>query len=123
MLMKLWNDDRGAITSMEIVLCATILVVGLIVGLASARDAIVTELADFGGAIGSLNQSYSFDSFTITFGMEPDEYTFVFVGSSFEDAEDSCDTSETGNPNSRCVVLCDSALLICEVGTPVMPAP
>ena len=97
---------------MEIVLCATILVIGLIVGLTSARDAIVTELADFGGAIGSLNQSYSFASITIFApdpGGGPPIPIITIAGSEFIDLLDDCDTSTPPNTNSRCVTLCTAA--------------
>ena len=43
---RLWNEEVGAIVSAEIMLVATILVIGMIVGLKSVRDSVVTELAD-----------------------------------------------------------------------------
>jgi hypothetical protein len=60
MIRNLWNDERGFIVSAELVLIATILVIGLIVGMVSLRNQIVQELADVGQAIGSLSQSYCF---------------------------------------------------------------
>jgi hypothetical protein len=59
-LRTLWNDDAGFIVSAELVLVATILVIGLIVGLTSLRNQIVQELVDVGQAIGSMSQSYAF---------------------------------------------------------------
>ncbi len=55
---RLWDDESGAVMSTEIILIATIVVIGAIVGLATYRDAIVQELADTGIAISTLNQSY-----------------------------------------------------------------
>jgi Flp pilus assembly pilin Flp len=60
MLKRLWADEGGAILSAELILIMTILVIGLIAGLKTLQDAVVTELADVAGAIGSLNQSYGF---------------------------------------------------------------
>ena len=60
MLKRLWNEEVGAIVSAEIMLVATILVIGAIVGLKSVRDSVVTELADVAQAIGNVNQSYSY---------------------------------------------------------------
>lgn len=59
-LSRLWNDDRGFIISAELVLVATILVIGMIVGLVSIRNQVVQELVDVGQAIGSISQSYAY---------------------------------------------------------------
>jgi len=55
---KLWNDDAGFIISAELVLVATLLVIGMIVGLTSLRNQVVQELVDVGQAVGSISQSY-----------------------------------------------------------------
>ena len=57
---RLWADDGGFIISAELVLIATILVIGLIVGLVSIRNQVVQELVDVGQAIGSICQSYAY---------------------------------------------------------------
>ena len=56
---RLWRDDAGAILSTEIILVAVVAVIGLVAGLASIRDSMVSELADVGGSIQDLNQSFS----------------------------------------------------------------
>ncbi len=58
-LTRLWQDDAGFVISAELILVATIVVIGLIVGLAAYRDSIVQELGDTAAAVGALNQSYS----------------------------------------------------------------
>ena len=55
---QLWNDDTGALLSGEYLFIATILVIGIIVGLASVRDAINTELAELANAYLALSQGY-----------------------------------------------------------------
>jgi hypothetical protein len=57
---KLWADQAGFIISAELILVATILVIGLIVGLVVVRNQVVQELVDVGQAIGSLSQTYAF---------------------------------------------------------------
>ena len=57
---KLWADDAGFVVSAELVLVATLLVIGLICGLTSLRNQIVQELVDVGQAIGSISQSYAY---------------------------------------------------------------
>lgn len=58
-LTRLWRDERGFVMSSELVLIASVAVLALIVGLASYRDAIISEMADNGRAIGAADQSYS----------------------------------------------------------------
>lgn len=60
MLHRLWDDEAGFIVSAELVLIATIVVVGLSVGLVSLRNQVVQELVDAGQAIGSLSQGFAF---------------------------------------------------------------
>jgi len=54
------RDEHGAVQVSELILMATILAIGSIVGLSSYRNAVVTEYNDLGLAIGSLNQSFSY---------------------------------------------------------------
>jgi hypothetical protein len=60
MLRRLWNDEDGFIVSAELVLVATIVVIGLIVGPVSLRNQVVQELVDVGQAIGSVSQSFAY---------------------------------------------------------------
>ena len=46
MIKNFLNDENGVIVSAEIVLVATILVLGMVVGLAELQSAIVGELSD-----------------------------------------------------------------------------
>ena len=110
-MSRLWNEDVGAIISAEIMLVASILVIGMVVGLTSLRDSVVTELADVGQALAQVNQSYSF-------GTIQGHHSFS-NGGAFVDLEDFCDNAITltNTGNSKCVV-------ICTVPTPVeTPAP
>ena len=107
MLKKLWNDEAGAVVSAEIMLVATILVIGMIVGLKSVRDAVLTELADVGQAISQVDQSYSYSGV--------DGHAAATTGSMFQDVVDFCDTGldedtdPEGPDNSRCVAVCADA--------------
>ncbi len=55
---KLWNDDCGALIAAEYLFVATILVIGIIVGLAAVRDAVNTELSELANAYLALSQGY-----------------------------------------------------------------
>jgi Flp pilus assembly pilin Flp len=64
LLSKLWKDDAGALIATEFLFVATILVIGLIVGLATVRDAVSTELAELANAILALSQGYTIQGLT-----------------------------------------------------------
>ena len=51
LLKELWSDSRGGVQSAELLLIATIIVIGIIPGLSAVRVAIVTELVDLANAI------------------------------------------------------------------------
>ena len=106
-LTQLWRDDLGFVISAELVLVATILVLGMIVGLVSLRDQVVQELGDVGAAISQLVQSYSFSGIT--------GHTSSTAGSAFEDFTDFCDdpADEAGN-----APLCISLSVDASVETP-----
>jgi hypothetical protein len=100
-MFRLWKEETGAIVSAEIMLVATILVIGVVVGLKSVRDSVVTELADVAQAIGNVNQSYSYSA---TAG----HHAFT-AGAAFTDNFDFCDTvALTCEQQSKCVVICTS---------------
>ena len=105
-MLRLWNEANGAVVSAELVLVMTILMIGVIVGLKSVRDSVVTELADVAQAIANVSQSYSFSA---TSGHHA--YT---GGGLFTDNRDFCDTDAATNDagNSKCVLIC-SAFATC----------
>lgn len=95
---RLWTEDCGAIVSAEIMLIGTILVLGVIVGLKSVRDSVVTELADVAQAIANVNQSYSFSGVT--------GHSAFSGGGNFGDSMDFCDSNSypyDGAQESKCV--------------------
>ena len=56
---KLWADEAGFIISAELCLVATIVVIGLIVGLVTVRNQVVQEVISVGEAVGTINTSYA----------------------------------------------------------------
>lgn len=80
---RLWLDESGAINSMDLILTATILILGSVVGLVCLRNQVVQELNDTGQAIGKLNQSYSYSSRSLTSG----SFSASVGGASYTDAE------------------------------------
>lgn len=103
MRRRIRNRQSGFIISTELMLIATVLVIGLVVGLQAVRTAVVTELADVGEAIGAVSQTYSYYGVT--------GHHASTNGSAWIDAPDTCDTTDAAQSglNSRCVVVCDGA--------------
>ena len=83
---QLWNDEAGFVVSIELILLATIAVIGLIAGMSAVRDAAVSELSDVAGAVQELNQSYTY------FGVTG--HSAATAGSEYDDALDHCDSAD-----------------------------
>jgi|CXWL01.1.fsa_nt_gi Flp pilus assembly pilin Flp len=94
MLRNFWNDQSGFIVSLEMILIATVVVLGLIVGMSEVTIALNTELNDISNAVGALVQSYAtpnlkgFDRYT------GKQYSF-FGGSRYIDFHDDCDNNRS----------------------------
>ena len=83
-MKSLFNDENGFVVSAELILVATIVVLGLVVGLAEVRQAVSEELEDVASAIGSINQTYCYSGLRTSKGHT--------AGSSFYDNQDFCDS-------------------------------
>jgi len=88
LMKQLLRDESGFVVSSELVLVSTILVIGMVTGLATVRDAVVQELADTSKAIGNIEQSYTFNGITA--------HTSATNGSNFVDAPDFCEDGNQG---------------------------
>lgn len=85
----LWQDEHGVILSTEIVIVGSVLVIGLITGMSCLQEAVNGEMKDLAGAIGSLDQSYSFA------GQVGDKRCPVCTaGSSYRDCEEQCEEDQ-----------------------------
>lgn len=76
------RKQAGFIVTIELLLLATICVIGLIVGMTNVRDSVLAELSDVSESIGALNQSYSVSAVSNVAG------TAATSGSIFIDAKD-----------------------------------
>lgn len=95
---RLWQDEAGFIVSADLVLVSSILVLGLLVGLASLRDQIVQELGDVGAAFAYFNQTYEWDAIT--------GHTASVAGSVMVDVTDFCDEPpDEIFPESLCIIV------------------
>jgi|GEM_PF-1496616 len=97
MLYRLLSEETGFIISVELILIATIAVLGLIVCLTTVRNAIVSELSDVSGALQDLNQCFKFAGVN--------GHSGTSHGSDYNDATDLCDDADdTSGAADNCIV-------------------
>ena len=85
----------GFVVSTELMLIATILVIGMLVGLVSVRDQLVQELGDMAAAASDFDQSFSVSGWSGPWSeVSP---------SSFADKTDFCDPADEQVFDARCV--------------------
>jgi Flp pilus assembly pilin Flp len=87
-LHRMWTEDDGVL-SFEWTLLLTLLAIGIVAGLAGARDAIIDELGDVAQAAQAIDQSFSLEAFSIPglFSSAGSEYTESAADQVFEDCD------------------------------------
>ncbi len=87
MMKHIWNDESGILT-FEWILLFTLLVIGIVGGLAVIRDAYIIEATETAGAVLAFNQGYEIAP-SIGAEFEIDGKTFepsTMEGSTYSDA-------------------------------------
>ena len=98
LLKRFLRDDAGFVISSELVLVATILVIGMIAGLNTVKDSVVQELGDLSASIGSVSQSYTYNGIT--------GHSSATAGSQYVDQIDYCDEpSDPDDAEPACLVI------------------
>jgi len=64
-LRRLWNDDRGAVISVELILVIALLVFGLIAGFVALRNSITAALGTIGNVLVLTTPSFTYSGFAI----------------------------------------------------------
>lgn len=77
------KKQGGFVMTSELVLITTVMVIGLMAGMVTMRDAVTAEMEDVAEAIGHLDQTYAFN------GIVNGENTAAVEGSVFGDATDA----------------------------------
>ncbi len=106
---RLWKDEDG-IVALEYLLVATIIGLGLIVGITAVRQAIVTEFVELAAAITNINQAYSYTGFSVCIaqtggGQATDQVPTITLGNvaplPYSANVDFCDPATiTGGPQT-----------------------
>lgn len=94
-ITRFWSEDDGVL-SFEWILLVTLLTIGIVSGIAGARDAIIDEFGDVAQAMLNLDQSY-----TIDFPLDVDVHLPQSTSSSnsiFTDGFTFTDCSRTSAP-------------------------
>jgi hypothetical protein len=82
-IRKLASKQGGFVLTTELVLLSTVLVIGLVAGMVTMRDALTAEMEDVSEAIGHLDQTYAFN------GIINGEKTAAVEGSVYGDSTDA----------------------------------
>lgn len=83
-LMQAWKEEDGVLT-FEWVLLVTLLTIGIVSGLAAARDGIIDELGDVAQAMLALDQSFRID-FPLSVAVHTTDVSASASDSGFEDS-------------------------------------
>ena len=89
-MRNFYNDEYGFVITSELVIVATVLFCGVIVGMTMVRDSVVQELGDASEGLGALNQSYNFRSIRAE-NSPGHSFPAHGLGSGFNDDLDDCD--------------------------------
>jgi Flp pilus assembly pilin Flp len=90
LMLSMWREEDGVL-SFEWTLLLTLLTIGVVAGLAGARDAVIDELGDVAEAAQGIDQSYSLAPISFTFGMMGDPFFFQFTSNGSEFTEGAGD--------------------------------
>ena len=98
LVREAWNRDDGVL-SFEWVVLVTIIIIGIVSGVAAARDAIIDEMGDVSQGMICLDQSYSIDfPLLITITQGPFTYDGSASDSSFTDGAAYIDCPRNQSP-------------------------
>ena len=108
MIQRLWADESGFVVSTELMLVATMLALGMLVGMVTVRDQVIQEIADVGAAIAGFNQSFSISAIT--------GHNSSAAGTDFLDRLDNCQGVFTDNPPGQAALCIGIAVIPNEEG-------
>ena len=96
---KMWTEEDGGL-SYEWALLLTVLAIGIVSGLAAARDGIIDELGDAAGAMLALDGSFVIDQpLAISIDPEGDGGAVPVGGASDSSFADRAEYSDSGRGN------------------------
>jgi len=88
------RDETGTLLTMELILTATIVSIGAIVGLTSLRDAVSQEFGDMSAGLASLDQGYGVGAIAKADTIDNVRFDLSVAGSNYADLPNFCEPSE-----------------------------
>lgn len=88
---RLWQDQDGAAITIELILMASVIGVGAIVGLVAFRDSVSQEFGDAAAGLSSIDQGYRYDAVSSTGVIDNVTLQFDVSGSSYVDQPNFCE--------------------------------
>jgi Flp pilus assembly pilin Flp len=98
-LQRIWCEDDGVL-SFEWTLLVTLLTIGIVGGLAAARDAIIDELGDLAEAAQGIDQSYTLSPLTLSLTIDGTPFSSTVAGSSFQETAADQTFSDAGRSSN-----------------------
>lgn len=83
-ILRAWHEDDGVL-SFEWVLLVTLLTIGVIGGLAAARDAMIDEMGDVAEAAQAIDQSFSLSGLNLSLTINGLQFTSTVASSTFQE--------------------------------------
>ena len=97
-MRKLFNDEAGFVVSAELALIVTLIFTAVAVGVAVARDALVTEYNDISEMIGVMDQSWNVQGQSVDDGGLGTKGHGANNGMGYNDGADVCDCQAVAYP-------------------------
>jgi Flp pilus assembly pilin Flp len=98
-LKRMWREEDGVL-SFEWTLLLTLLTIGVVGGLAAARDAIIDELGDVAEAAQGIDQSYSLSDLDLNLTINGFSFSFTTEPSVFLETAADATFTDCGRTNS-----------------------
>jgi Flp pilus assembly pilin Flp len=98
-LLNVWQEEDGVL-SFEWTLLVTLLTIGIVGGLAGARDAIIDELGDLAEAAQGIDQSYSLSELNLNLVINGLNFSSTAADSTFLEAPADAVFTDCGRVNS-----------------------
>ena len=119
LLNQLIQDECGALLSIEMVLVATIVLLGTIAGLTSLRDSVVQEFGDVSAGLAELDHGYEFNDIFESNAIENMRYSFSISGSNYNDLPNFCEPANVDPTNAPPMCMLFSSAFVVDENQPV----
>ena len=113
----LWKDERGAALTIEVILMASIVGIGMIAGLVAFRDSVSQEFGDASAGLAAMNQGYQYIDTASSGSIDNLQFRFSVSGSEYVDESNFCEPAvlDPAGDSPMCMEI--SAAMVRDEGT------